>query len=395
MPRALNLIVAGALITAMASCSDDAGPSPDDASLLSTTTAARPAEPIVFGGQGNHLDAYAAQPGSNGSFATQRVITGRDAVPADSADPEGTDINAQICFWPDGSGRFIAGEDTNQPNPPPGWGIFDLDGSAVGDLSATQVGKLTPTFQGGAEGAENYGCGFLSGDRVLTTDIGNQALGPGSGQLIVWFGPFDSYEVPYCKIDVTLATAQSIFVLPGDAVLVATSRGDVYRFSPPFPTSPDAAGGCGRVDATGAPLADSARRTTFVQAGDHGLTTPAGIAAAPDGGVYISSVIAGIINEYGPDGVFRRTVLHPPAGEQLGERPYSTGTPLGLGTDRDGTLYYADIGIVITPGELPGPGPAAGTVRRIRFVDGIPQPPEVMADGLAFPDGIGVLEPSG
>ena len=35
-------------------------------------------------------------------------------------DPDGLDINAQICFFPDGSGRFIAGEDTGQPTPPAG-----------------------------------------------------------------------------------------------------------------------------------------------------------------------------------------------------------------------------------------------------------------------------------
>jgi len=33
-------------------------------------------------------------------------------------------------------------------------------------------------------------------------------------------------------------------------------------------------------------------------------------------------------------------------------------------------------------------------VRRIRFVDGEPQPPEVMADGLAYPDGIGIYQPT-
>ncbi len=32
-------------------------------------------------------------------------------------------------------------------------------------------------------------------------------------------------------------------------------------------------------------------------------------------------------------------------------------------------------------------------MRRIRFVDGEPQEPEVVAEGLAFPDGIGVYVP--
>jgi hypothetical protein len=84
-------------------------------------------------------------------------------------------------------------------------------------------------------------------------------------------------------------------------------------------------------------------------------------------------------------------VLQPPPDETLGERTFSTGTPLGMGVGPDGTLYYADIGITITSEGI-GPGPE-GTVRRIRFVDGAPQPPEIMGGGLAFPDGIGVYTP--
>ncbi|MCH7646657.1 MAG: hypothetical protein IH788_05595 [Nitrospinae bacterium] len=38
-----------------------------------------------------------------------------------------------------------------------------------------------------------------------------------------------------------------------------------------------------------------------------------------------------------------------------------------------------------------GPGSGIGTVRVIRFVDGEPQPPETIDEGLRFPDAIGVL----
>ena len=75
----------------------------------------------------------------------------------------------------------------------------------------------------------------------------------------------------------------------------------------------------------------------------------------------------------------------------LGEQPYSTGSRFGLGIDSEGSVFYADIGIIITSTSV-GPGPDAGTVRRIRFVDNQPQPPEKMDGGLDFPDGIGVLE---
>jgi len=351
-----------------------------------------PGGPIVFNGEGNNLNAYATEE----PFEEQQIFTNAED------DPEnGLDINAQICFFPDGAPGpgdgevwFIAGEDTGQPDPPPGWGIFRLAGDTVGDLSAEQVGKLTPTYQAIEGNPENYGCGLLSDGRVLTTDIGNQATGPETGQLIVWFPPFDSREVSYCKIDTAIGTAGQILVDDQDRVYVPSARGStlgVLRYSGPFPTSADASGGCGQTDATGAPLADSVSRETFLGAGADDLATPNAIVAKPGGGFFVSSVINGVINEYDADGGFVQPVLRPPAGEELGEETFSTGTPLGLGVDSDGTLYYADIGITVSADGI-GPGPE-GTLRRIRFdTDGAPLPPEVIDDGLAFPDGIGVLE---
>ena len=179
---------------------------------------------IVFNGQGNDLDAYSAvEP-----FKHQTVITTR------AKDPKGLDLNAQICFFPDGK-RFIAGEDTSQPDPIQGWGIFELSGTKVGKLDATEIGKLQPTYQGSTDNAENYGCGILSDGRVVTSDIGNQATGDGDGQLIVWFPPFTkgftttpkgaSGKVPYCKIDVGIGTAGGIAVDDDDNVYVASARG--------------------------------------------------------------------------------------------------------------------------------------------------------------------------
>jgi hypothetical protein len=169
----------------------------------------------------------------------------------------------------------------------------------------------------------------------------------------------------------------------------------VVVYKGPFPTGPDAKGGCGRKDATGAPMADQVHKSVFIEAGGaNDLATPAGLAWKPGGGLYVSSVFNGVINEYRDDGTFVRTVLRPPAGEQLGEKPYSTGTPLGLATGPDGTLYYADIGVVVPPGKGPGPGDMTGTERRIRFVDGQPQAPETISTmPLAFPDGLGVYDP--
>jgi hypothetical protein len=341
---------------------------------------------IVFNGENNRLSAYDAR-----TFEKQVVIHSSNDIP-----DYGRDINAQICFFPDGSRRFIAGEDTNQPNPLQGWGIFQLYGQTVGELSAQEIGKLTPTYQGSADNAENYGCGFLSDGTALTTDVGNQAAGPGDGQLIIWFPPFDRppAEQHYCKLDIGIATAGGIWVDASDHIYVASARGGdmpgggrVLRYSPPFPTSDDASGGCGQHDGTGAPLADSVTMDTFIL-DQTNVPTPSAIVQTRSGTFYVSSVFNGVIAEYDANGQFVRTILAPP---MAGLPPFPTGTPFGIGLDSSGTLYYADIGIVINPPDI-GPGRNAGTVRRIRFENGEPQAPETMDQGLNFPDGIGVLE---
>jgi hypothetical protein len=341
---------------------------------------------IVFNGEGNNLNAYSATP----PFKKQRVITNAER------DKKGRDINAQICFFPkarrNGERWFIAGEDTGQPDPPQGWGIFALKGTRVGKLKARQIGKLTPTYQGSTDNAENYGCGFLPDGRVVTTDIGNQASGEGDGQLIVWFPPFDRYRVKYCKIDTAIATAGGILVRR-DGVYVASARpptGGVWRYRGPFPTSNTAAGGCGRKDVTGAPLADTVTKDMVIPPGGP-VATPNALARAPKRGIYVSSVITGIIAEFDSSFAFVRNVLEPAPGDTLGERPFRTGTPLGLGSDSRGNVYYADIGITVTADGV-GPGDRTGSVRKIRLDAGEPQPPQTMDRRLAFPDGIGVLE---
>ena len=377
------LVLAVALVAAACSSDDNNDPA-------GPTTTSAPAEPeaaIVFNGEGNNLNAI----GTVEPFEKQTILRNHND------DPDGLDINAQICFFPDDSGWFIAGEDTNQPDPPAGWGIFELTGDTVAKFKATQVGKLTPTYQSANSNPENYGCGFLDDGRVVTTDIGNQASGDGSGQLIVWFPPFDSRQVTYCKLDVTIPTAGQIYVDGEDNIYVGSARpgtpqAGILRYVGPFPTSNDAAGGCGKQDATGAPMADTVSRDLFIKAADPIVTSYAMVPSGNDT-FYVSSVFNGVIGEYDENGTFLRTILKPPVGEVLGEKTYSTGTPLGLGVDAEGTLYYADIGITVTADGI-GPGPE-GSVRRIRFVDGEPQAPEVLAAGLAFPDGIGIFQPAG
>lgn len=338
---------------------------------------------LIFNAETNRLNAYDAA-----TFAKQTVIPSRLDDPRN-----GLDINGQICFTRDGS-HFVAGEDTGQPVNPPGWGYFRLAGRRIGELSATQVGKLIATFQPADDNGEPYGCAFLSDGRLLTTDVGNQASGPETGQLILWFPPFDGPfgSARFCKLDVGIGTAGGIYVDAEDRVYVASARGSnfgVLRYSGPFPTSGDAAGGCGRTDSTGAPLADHVSRQRFIP-GSGSLSAPSGVVRSPHGTFYVSSVINGAIIEYDAEGRLLRRVLAPERGDVA---PFAGGTPFGLGIDGAGNVYYADLGVVIDLGSGDiGPGFERGTVRVLRFVDGEPQPPETIDFRLNFPDGIGVLE---
>ncbi len=147
------------------------------------------------------------------------------------------------------------------------------------------------------------------------------------------------------------------------------------------PTPPTAA--AARRTAPARRMADAVQKELFIAVGN-GLAAPIAIVPAPTDDFYVSSVITGVINEYDANGAFVRTILQPPAGETLGAKPFSTGTPLGLGVGPDGTLYYADIGIVITSeGIGPGPRPArsagsgSSTASRSR--------PRPWARGLAVP----------
>ena len=166
---------------------------------------------LVFNGEANRLNAYAPPPGEAEEFPKQTVI------PSAADDPKnGRDINAQICFDPSNPRNFIAGEDTGQESGASegggqGWGYFTLSGNAIGELGWAQLGKLETTYSHMAPetNPENYGCGFLSNGALVTSDVGDQDPGePGTGQLIMWFPPFDaSGQVPFCKIDTAIPTA--------------------------------------------------------------------------------------------------------------------------------------------------------------------------------------------
>jgi len=344
---------------------------------------------LVYSPEGNRLHRYDLDTIDNPPLVQDILI------PSSDDDPSGRDINGQICERPGVAGGFISGEDTNQPMPPPGWGVFDADG--------TQVGKLTATYFSAL--GDPFGCAFDPSGNLFTSDIGNDALGDLNGQLTMWFAPFDSFpglpgEFPntndpstnFCKITSDIGTAGSVATDELGRVYVTSARGfNVRRFSPPFPTAPNAGGGCGQVDALGSPLADSVNEDVFVSDPLH-VGTPTGIVRAPNGDWYISSVLAGRIAEYDADGNYVRAILTPLATDTT--LPLTYGHPQGLAVDCRGNLYYADLALVDTGGGLGGIGPGPnGTVRRITFdIAGNPRVPDTINAGLAYPDALGVMD---
>jgi len=215
----------------------------------SSSSAGRATSDVVFSPEGNNLWAYSTTP----PFTAQKVNAANSTFDGSPGNPTGWDINGEICsFDKDGTHYLITGEDTHQPNPLPGWGIFELTGDAVGAFAITRVGRLVPTYQPSPSGPDNYGCGVLSDGRIVTTDIGNEASGAANGQLEIWYPPFTSNDVSFCKLDLRLATGQGIYVDTND---------DLYLNSPRSVAEPDAtAGGRVQVQRTVSDLSRRRRR---------------------------------------------------------------------------------------------------------------------------------------
>jgi hypothetical protein len=389
--RGLALIAVGAVLAgACHGSGGSSGRSPASTgasgAVPTTTITGVPLGPaIVFSAQGSQLDAYA----TTRPFITQVV------VPSPAADRDGVDVSGQICFDPTNPNQFVAADQTAAADGQSGWGVFEVSGHALGKLSAKESARLVPTYQPSAEGGAPFGCAFLPNGRLLTTDVGNPTTEPADGQLIEWFPPFDRDRVASCKIVVDLAAPQNV-VVAGDHVYVAESGGrGVTSFAiSALPESDQPTGGCARSDTAGVPLATGVAQTDWLRgAAATALAKAGAIVAAGNGNFYVSSPRTGVIAEVSLGGVLVRRILAPPAGEKLGLRPFSTGTPLGLGVGPDGTLYYSDSGLVVNPDQSVAPGLRTGTVRRITFVAGVPQPPEVVDSGLQSPAGIGIWIP--
>lgn len=301
----------------------------------------------LFAPQGNQLDVYDTETDVATVF-----------IPS-----EQNNVNGEVCPLPDGSGKFLMGEDTNQDTGVRmGWGIFSPEGELLQKIPE-------PETPGEAKQPEPYGCAFDDQDRLFVSDIGSGQFGADDGKLIVFFPP--EYET-FCVLDTTIRTAGALAIDDEANVYLAESvpPGEVLRFAPPFPASAEE---CDSVDVN---------RATFIK--DKDLNTPLGIVRQPNGNWYMSSVLLPpVIREYDAEGTYIRTILDEEAG----------GNPAGLALASDGTLYYADLALEEKPPpQAYGPAEGEGTVRKITFdADGEPAPPETIGQGLDYPDSVSVL----
>lgn len=355
---------------------------------------------VLFSPQGNQLDVYdlGREPPSWRAFIPEAARGGKD-------------LNGQVCRLTDR--HILLGEDSGQTKGvPQGWGIFDVD-------TRRQVGKLIATYPRGVATPEPHGCAVERDrrgriTRIFVSQVGSGNFEAADGQLIVFFASSSGLDAvlgrrtprQVCpRGDCSgLTTADADFCVIHAGIRSAGSitmdaRGRIYV--PEFaPTAPPSGAAPGRVLLFDGPFPRSSARcvtsepSTFIQ--DAQTATPGAIAAArdargrPTGHWYVSSVIfPPVVNEYDAGGAFVRNVLPP-----------GFATPFGLAVDRAGTMYVADLGIDFDPTRIPDnpdrvgidTHDGEGSVLRVRFVDGSPQPPEYLKTGLDYPDGLGLLE---
>ena len=209
-------------------------------------------------------------------LATRRSATQRVDHRPSPTTPTASTSTPRSASSPTARNRFIAGEDTGQTKgDTQGWGIFQLERrrrrrprrqrGRQARARPTRAARTTPRTTAAASSPTGAS---------LTTDVGNQALGAGRR-------PAHRVVPAVRHRSRSTRTARSTSTSPPPRASGSTTRttstwprparrrvrrpdAGVWRYSPPFPTGHDAAGGCGKTDGTGAPMADTVNKEMFI-----------------------------------------------------------------------------------------------------------------------------------
>lgn len=354
-----------------------------------TTTTVPEAQGVLFAATEGNIDAYLTL----APYTRQRVV-------ASGTGPPGTTAHGQICFTPDGSRRFVIAE-TRRPAEAAataGWGVYQLTGDDIGSFRVRRVFGWDSAGTLSADAPTTYGCAFLPDGRLFTTDVGNQRDGAATGRLVEWFAPFDAATPAHCVLAADLATPLGLSVDESGAVYLASARAPtagLWRYRGTFPSDP---AGCVTAipepagtepPGTGPPGPPIVTAKLLVTGGTAGLSAPTAVAIAPNGqDLVVSSAPDGLIVAFDLEGADPSTVLEP-----LEPGSPATRSPFGLTIAPDGSVIYADTGLVTDTSGAIVPGNATGALSRIDTSDGTARPPETIDERLNAPDGLGLYLP--
>ena len=242
-------------------------------------------------------------------------------------------VNGPPCFIPgDRQGRFLeADDDPFETWTAPNGKTENGDANAFfGLFTKTGVRDHSSDYgDDGRVGAEvpmqdPAGCAFDAHGNFFGVDVGfNHAPLMGDGQLVEFFAP--DYKT-WCVLDKSLSQPGMVaFDDQGGLLVPEAGFGQILRYS----NFPSDAGHCG-----------GSQRSIWMLSAAMGIGTPIGIVRAPDGGWAVSSVLV-------LPAIYHVTVVggQPIMDGLIAAPGPNTGTPFGLGYDKLGNLYWADLGV--------------------------------------------------
>jgi len=267
----------------------------------------------------------------------EAVISVTSQTLAASDDGTGLVPLGEACADPASSNHVVVG----QGGEAPGWTYLEIRGDGVGTLETTAAGHLTPV---GIDPSP-YGCVFLPDGRLVTSVAGDRdpASRTPSGELIMWWPPFDSDDVPHCKLLTQIGQAGGVALDADGAVLFTAAKydrrgntGGVFRLTGELPTDPAA---CEDVD--GVPSAPGMGQFVFLT--DAESSTPWDLSPTASGGWFVSNPYTGTITEYDAGGLMiRRAVGN---GSSLPGGFIEEFTPYGHALAPNGDLWIAMYGL--------------------------------------------------